>query len=190
MWLITGLGNPGPDYETHRHNIGFHAADAIADSLNASTFRSKFQGSMAEARCDEEKILILKPETYMNESGRSVQEAANFFKIPAERILVIHDELDLETGRMRIKFGGGHAGHNGLRSISRHLGTDDYWRIRIGIGHPGDKNKVHGYVLAPFSREEKTIAEKAVQAVADHIALFLQGRPELFQTRATEAARG
>lgn len=154
MKLFIGLGNPGADYAAHRHNIGFRALDAIAAAHSFSPWKSAFKGQIAEGRLGLEKVLLLKPQTFMNLSGDSVQAAAQFYKIAPEDMLVFHDELDLAPGILRLKSGGGHAGHNGLRSLHSHLGAD-YRRLRIGIGHPGDKAAVARYVLSPFSKAEE-----------------------------------
>ena len=153
-WLLIGLGNPGDEYVRHRHNIGFMAADAVADAHDFKPWRSKFSGLLSEGRLDGAKAILLKPQTYMNESGQSVQAAAKFYKIPPDRIAVFHDELDLPPGEVRVKRGGGNAGHNGLRSMDAHLGTADYWRVRLGIGYPGDKARVTGHVLGNFAQAD------------------------------------
>tara|TARA_B100002019_G_C21129528_1_gene527551 strand:+ start:231 stop:836 length:606 start_codon:yes stop_codon:yes gene_type:complete len=154
--LLVGLGNPGAKYTSNRHNIGFMAIDEIHQSdPGFSPFKKKFQGLLSEGRIGGQKVILLKPETYMNESGRSVQQAAHFYKIDADNIIVFHDELDIAPGKVRLKKGGGNAGHNGLKSIQACVGTPDFWRIRLGIGHPGDKARVSGYVLSDFSKEEQ-----------------------------------
>jgi PTH1 family peptidyl-tRNA hydrolase len=190
MLLLVGLGNPGKEYASNRHNIGFMALDAIARVSDASPFRKKFQAETSEARLGAERAILLKPETYMNESGRAVAEAARFHKIALTNIIVLHDELDLAPGKMRVKMGGGNAGHNGLRSISAHMGND-YKRVRLGIGHPGDKNRVHAYVLSDFAKAERPWVERLCGALADHIELLAKGEDSLFQTKihlAMEAA--
>lgn len=163
MWLFVGLGNPGKKYEKNRHNVGFMIVDAFQNSQNAADFRSKFNGAYAESVTVGSKIGLLKPQTYMNESGQSVGATAKFYKIPAERIVVFHDELDLAPGEIRVKKGGGNAGHNGLKSIQAHLGTPDFWRVRIGIGHPGDKARVSGYVLSDFAQADQVWLENILQ---------------------------
>lgn len=181
MRLLVGLGNPGPKYAGNRHNIGFMAVDEIARRHGFAPWRSRFQGLAAEGHLGGKKTLLLKPETFMNESGRSVGEAARFYKLSPGMIIVLHDELDLAPGKVRMKKGGGHAGHNGLRSIDAHV-SKDYWRIRLGIGHPGDKAKVHGYVLADFAKSERWV-ETVVSAVSD-AAEYLAGPDEnRFMTR-------
>ncbi len=151
MKLLVGLGNPGPKYARNRHNVGFMAVDAIAEAKGFGPWRAKFQGEVTEGNLGSEKVLLLKPQTFMNLSGDSVQAAAAFYKIAPADIIVLHDELDLAPGKVRLKTGGGHAGHNGLRSITAHLGPD-FRRVRIGIGHPGDKRLVSNYVLGDFSK--------------------------------------
>ena len=158
MLLLVGLGNPGKAYAGNRHNIGFMALEAIARACNAAPFRKKFQGETSEARLGAERAILLKPDTYMNESGRAVAEAARFHKIDVGDIIVLHDELDLAPGKIRVKLGGGNAGHNGLRSITAHMGND-YKRVRLGIGHPGDKAMVHNYVLSDFAKAERPWVE-------------------------------
>jgi PTH1 family peptidyl-tRNA hydrolase len=153
MQLLVGLGNPGAQYALHRHNIGFMAADAIHAEWRFDAWRSRFQGLAADGRIGSEKILLLKPATWMNESGRAVGEAMRFFKIAPADVTVLYDELDLAPGRVKVKTGGGAAGHNGIRSIAAHIG-EDFRRVRIGIGHPGHKDRVTGHVLGNFSKAE------------------------------------
>ncbi len=166
MVLFVGLGNPGDKYQGNRHNVGFWVIDEIASDHLFPAFKSKFQGEFSEGRIGKLKIGLLKPQTYMNESGRSVAAAAKFYKIPPERIIVFHDELDIQPAQLRTKMGGGNAGHNGLKSIQAHLGTADFIRVRIGIGHPGDKNKVSNYVLSDFAKAEKPAIEALVSKIA------------------------
>ncbi|MDP2697197.1 aminoacyl-tRNA hydrolase [Thalassospira sp.] len=154
MFLVVGLGNPGSGYAGNRHNIGFMAADEIVRRHSFGPWRKKFQGQLAEGTIAGHKVLVLKPETFMNNSGQSVGEALRFYKIPVEDVIVLHDELDLPPGRLRVKRAGGHGGHNGLRSIDAHCGKE-YRRVRLGIGHPGDKARVHGYVLGDFAKSEQ-----------------------------------
>jgi PTH1 family peptidyl-tRNA hydrolase len=163
MKLIAGLGNPGGRYARNRHNIGFLVVEALARAYNASPWRSRFQGEAAEATIGGQRVLLLKPQTYMNESGRSVGQAMAFYKIPLSDVMVVHDELDLPPGRLKVKAGGGNAGHNGLRSISALCGND-YRRVRVGIGHPGDKALVHNYVLADFAKSEQDWVEAMIAA--------------------------
>jgi len=191
MKLFVGLGNPGRQYAGNRHNIGFMALDAIARRHRAGPWRSRFQGEATEAVIAGERALLLKPLTYMNESGRAVAEAARFFKIAPADTVVFHDELDLAPARLRIKLGGGNAGHNGLRSITAHLGND-YRRVRLGIGHPGDKALVHAYVLNDFGRDEQIWVEDLCDTVADLAELLVKGEDAAFASKAALAmeARG
>jgi PTH1 family peptidyl-tRNA hydrolase len=182
MLLFVGLGNPGREYSGHRHNIGTMALDSLAHTHRAPAFRSRFHGDAAEVTLAGERVLLLKPKTYMNDSGRSVGEAARFLKIPLANIVVFHDELDLPPGRVRVKTGGGNAGHNGLRSISAHLGND-YRRVRLGIGHPGDKALVHPYVLSDFFKAERPWVEALRGLLAANAALIAEGRDAEFQNR-------
>ncbi|NBC88025.1 MAG: aminoacyl-tRNA hydrolase, partial [Alphaproteobacteria bacterium] len=154
MRLFVGLGNPGRQYAMNRHNIGFMAVERIAAEHGFPPFRAKFQGQVSEGRLGGAKVLILKPETYVNRSGQAVGEAARFYKLAPEDIVVFHDELDLSPGKVRVKQGGGHAGHNGLRSLHAHLG-DGYGRVRLGIGHPGHKDRVTSYVLSDFAKADQ-----------------------------------
>jgi peptidyl-tRNA hydrolase, PTH1 family len=153
--LVVGLGNPGREYERTRHNAGWLALDELA-RRHGGSWRSKFSGSLAEIRLGDAKLALLKPETYMNESGRSVGAAASFFKVEPEQVLVVHDDVDLESGRLQARDGGGLAGHNGLRSLAKHLGSQDFLRLRIGVGRPGrgDRRSVADWVLSPFAPEE------------------------------------
>lgn len=187
MWLLVGLGNPGDKYEYNRHNIGFLAVDAIADTYGFPAYKNKFQGLMAEGRIEGEKVILLKPQTYMNNSGQSVGEAAKFYKIPLDHIAVFHDELDLAAGKIRTKKGGGNAGHNGLRSMDSHLNSNDYWRIRLGIGHPGDKAMVHNHVLSNFSKEELIWLKPLIEAIGDHVPLMVQGKDNEFMSKVAQA---
>jgi len=182
MRLFVGLGNPGSKYERNRHNIGFMAVEAIARRHGFAPWRRRFQGETSEGTLDGERVVLLKPTTYMNESGRSVGEAANFFKIALGDISVFHDELELPPGKVRLKVGGGIAGHNGLRSISAHVGND-YRRIRLGIGHPGVKERVHGHVLGDFAKSDQPWVEALCEAVADHAGLIAGGRDSSFQNK-------
>jgi PTH1 family peptidyl-tRNA hydrolase len=166
MLLLVGLGNPGPKYERNRHNIGFMAVDEIVRSHPFATWRGRFQAFTAEGHFGSEKVMAMKPTTFMNESGRAVGEAARFFKLAPEDVVVLHDELDLAFGKVRIKQGGGHAGHNGLRSMDAHLGNN-YARIRIGIGHPGDKARVHGHVLSDFAKAEEVNLSTLIDAIGN-----------------------
>ena len=182
MLLLVGLGNPGARHAGNRHNIGFMAVDAIAKRHGFSPWRRRFQGVATEASLGGERVLLLLPGTFMNESGRAVEEAAHFYKIGLDDIVVFHDELDLPPGKLRIKTGGGVAGHNGLRSISAHLGNE-YRRARIGIGHPGVKELVHSYVLSDFAKSEKGWVETMCEAIADNAALLAKGPDSSFQNK-------
>ncbi len=186
--LIAGLGNPGPSYSGHRHNVGFMALDRIARGGDFTAWRSKYQGETTEGRIGGKRVVLLKPSTYMNESGRSVAEAARFLKIDQADIIVIHDELDLAAGKCRVKIGGGHAGHNGLRSIHAHLGPD-YARVRVGIGHPGHKDAVSGHVLHDFSKAELEIVEPVLDGIADGIGKLVEGDDAGFQNAVALRAR-
>lgn len=165
MQLWVGLGNPGPQYALHRHNVGFMALDTIAEVHNFGPVQKKFQGWLQEGRIGNQKVLLLKPATFMNESGRAVGEAMRFYKLGLEALTVFHDELDLAPFKVKVKQGGGTAGHNGLRSIDQHLGAD-FRRIRLGIGHPGHKDRVTGYVLGPFAKAEQDDLVDMLGAVA------------------------
>jgi peptidyl-tRNA hydrolase, PTH1 family len=182
MRLVVGLGNPGARHARNRHNIGFMAVDAIARRWDVAGFRNRCKGELAEGPIGGERRLLLKPQTFMNDSGESVLAAASFYKIPPSEIVVIHDEIDLRPGKLRVKKGGGAAGHNGLRSIDARLGQD-YWRVRIGVGHPGVKELVQPYVLQNFAADE--IVEwvgPLIDAVAETIALLLAGDAPAFMS--------
>lgn len=186
MFLFVGLGNPGPKYELTRHNIGFLVADEIASSYGFGPFRSRFQALVAEGTVGGEKVMVMKPMTFMNESGRAVGEAARFFKLPTERITVFYDEIDLAAGRIRVKRGGGSGGHNGIRSIDAHVGQD-YWRVRLGVGHPGDKTQVVNYVLQEFAKAERTSwLPILVRAVADEADLLVRGEHNAFMSKVSQ----
>jgi len=181
MKLIVGLGNPGAKYARHRHNIGFMALDRIRERCNLGPWRKRFQGHVAEGVINGARVLLLKPETYMNASGRSVGEAARFHKIDVGDIIVIHDELDLAPGKAKAKLGGGAAGHNGLKSITQHLSAD-FIRVRIGIGHPGEKSRVSGYVLHDFSKADEAWIEPLLDTIAETIGTLTRGDLSGFQT--------
>jgi len=174
MKLFVGLGNPGSKYAGNRHNIGFMALDQIASDHNFAPWRSKFQGKLAEGRLGREKVMLLKPETFMNLSGQSVSEAMRFFKLQPSDITVFHDELDLAPGKCRVKTGGGHAGHNGLRSIHQHIGPD-YQRVRLGIGHPGHKDRVAAYVLHDFSKADADWLDDVLRGIGDGAPYLADG---------------
>ena len=183
-YLIAGLGNPGPEYARHRHNVGFMAIDALAKQLCAESFAKKFQAEAAKASCDGQKLILLKPQTYMNHSGRAVQAAAAFYKIPPEHILVMQDEIDLPVGKLRIKKGGGANGQNGIRDIDAAIGTD-YWRARLGVGRP-QHGEVHGHVLSDFSREERETVDKMLEALAQYFPLFWQHSPAALMSKVAD----
>lgn len=182
MRLFVGLGNPGSRYAGNRHNIGFMAVDAIARAHAAAPWRRRFQGQTSEALLGNEKVVLLKPETFMNDSGRSVAEALRFYKIALADLVVFHDELDLPPAKLRIKAGGGNAGHNGLRSITAFCGNE-YRRVRLGIGHPGHKDLVHGYVLRDFGKSEEPWVEDLTRAVADAAPQLAHGDDSTFQNK-------
>ncbi len=182
MLLLVGLGNPGARYAGNRHNIGFMAVEAIAKRHGFAPWRRRFQGVATEGSLDGKKTLLLLPGTYMNESGRAVGEAAKFYKIDLKDIVVLHDELELPPGKVRIKAGGGNAGHNGLRSVSEHMGND-YKRMRIGIGHPGNKDLVHSYVLSDFAKAERPWVETVCDAIADNAGLLARDQDSSFQNK-------
>ena len=179
MKLFVGLGNPGENYCKNRHNIGFMAIDAIVNRYGGSSWRQKFQGLATEVTLNREKLIFLKPSTFMNLSGQSVSEASRFYKLPSSEICVFHDELDLPFMKIKTKIGGGHAGHNGLRSIQQHLGPD-YFRVRIGVGHPGDKAKVASYVLNNFPKNNEAELKFLLDAVADGFPHLLEANKEKF----------
>jgi PTH1 family peptidyl-tRNA hydrolase len=182
MQLIVGLGNPGSGYAGNRHNIGFMAVEAIARRHGLGPWRRRFQGVAAEGPLAGERVLLLLPGTYMNESGRAVAEAANFYKLGLPDIAVLHDEIDLAPAKVRVKTGGGNAGHNGLRSISAHVGND-YRRVRIGVGHPGAKELVHAYVLNDFAKSERDWVEALCGIIADNAVLLAKGEDASFQNK-------
>src|SRR6201989_2344610 len=182
MRLFVWLGDPGANYAGNRHNIGFMVIDQIARRHGFSPWRRRFQGETSEGSLEGERIILLKPGTYMNESGRAVQEAANFFKLGESDIVVLHDEIELPPAKVRVKVGGGIAGHNGLRSISAHVGND-YRRVRIGVGHPGVKELVYGHVLNDFAKDERPWVEALREAIADNAGLLVTGRDSTFQNK-------
>jgi PTH1 family peptidyl-tRNA hydrolase len=176
MFLLVGLGNPGEKYAQNRHNIGFMVVDELAAREQAGSFKSKQNAMVAEVCLGSQKVMLAKPMTFMNESGQAVGKLARFYKIPPEKIIVFHDELDIPYGAVKVKQGGGHGGHNGLRSIDAHLGTRDYLRVRCGIGHPGDKNRVSGYVLSDFSKEEQQTLPDWIDDLARYAELLVAGQ--------------
>ena len=183
MWLMVGLGNPGPRYAGNRHNIGFMVIDAVVRRHSGfGPWRRRFRGTAAEGPMGGDRVIALKPETFMNDSGLAVAEAANFYKIDLGRIVVFHDEIDLPPAKVRVKTGGGIAGHNGLRSISSHVGND-YVRVRIGVGHPGAKELVYSYVLGDFAVAERPWVEALSDIIADNAAMLVKGEDSGFQNK-------
>src|SRR5436309_6861709 len=182
MLLLVGLGNPGSRYAGNRRNIGFMAVDAIAKRHGIGPWRRRFQGVAAEGPLEGERVLLLLPGTYMNESGRAVSDAAHFYKLGLPDIVVFHDEIDLAPGKVRVKSGGGVAGHNGLRSISAHLGND-YRRVRIGVGHPGVKDMVYPHVLSDFAKDERPWVEALCSIIGDNAELLVRGLDASFQNK-------
>jgi PTH1 family peptidyl-tRNA hydrolase len=182
MRLVVGLGNPGTEHVGNRHNIGFMVVQEIARRHGFPPWRRRFQGLATEGSIGAERVLLLLPGTYMNESGRAVGEAAHFYKLPLSDIIVVHDEVDLQAGKVRMKAGGGIAGHNGLRSISAHVGNH-YRRVRIGIGHPGDKDLVHRHVLGDFAKTERPWVEALAGVIADNVELLARGEDATFQNK-------
>ena len=182
MLLLVGLGNPGARHVGNRHNVGFLAVQEIAKRHGLGPWRRRFAGVACEGPLGGVRTLLLLPGTYMNESGRAVGEAAHFYKLPLADIAVVHDELDLPPGKVRVKAGGGVAGHNGLRSITAHVGND-YRRVRVGIGHPGDKSMVYRYVLSDFAKAERPWVEALAQVIADNAGLLARGDDATFQNK-------
>ena len=187
--LFVGLGNPGEKHKNNRHNVGFMALDCLSSFHKFGRSRTKFLGRTSMGSIEDRKLISFKPQTFMNESGRAVREASNFYKISPERIIVFHDELDLIPGKIRVKKGGGIAGHNGLRSIRDNCGAD-FKRIRLGIGHPGHKDRVHKYVLSDFNKSEDAIKNSICTGVAEYTEMLLNNEFELFQTRISEYIKG
>jgi peptidyl-tRNA hydrolase, PTH1 family len=182
MFLFVGLGNPGAKYQHNRHNVGFMAVDEIVRRHSFSSWRKKFQSEMSDGVIAGEKVMVLKPQTYMNESGRAVGEAVRFHNIELTDVYVFYDELDLEPGKVRVKLGGGAAGHNGIRSIAQHLGPD-FKRVRIGIGHPGVQDMVMPHVLGDFSKADGEWLSKLLPGMADEVPLLVDGKDEKFQSK-------
>ena len=179
MRILAGLGNPGPRYADNRHNIGFMAVDAIARAHGFLNWSNRFSADVAEGRLGSEKVLLVKPQTFMNLSGQSVGEALRYYRGDVGDVIVFHDELDLEPGRVRVKTGGGHGGHNGLKSIDAHCGKD-YVRVRLGIGHPGDKSRVNGHVLGDFAKADHNWLDPLLDAVAAAAPLLMEADPSRF----------
>jgi PTH1 family peptidyl-tRNA hydrolase len=182
MLLFVGLGNPGRAHAKNRHNLGFMAVEAIARRHGFPSARSRFQGLLTEGSIAGERVLLLQPQTYMNDSGRSVGEAARFLKMPPSQIIVFHDELDLAPAKCRLKIGGGVAGHNGVRSVNAHIGNE-FKRVRMGIGHPGDKSLVHSYVLNDFAKSDMPWVETLCEALAQNADLIVKGDDALLQNK-------
>ncbi|WP_309083233.1 aminoacyl-tRNA hydrolase [Chelativorans sp.] len=189
MLLIAGLGNPGPQYANHRHNVGFMAADAVHRRHSFSPWSKKFSALVAEGRLGTEKVLLIKPQTFMNLSGQAVGEAMRFYKLSPADLLVLYDELDLAPGKVRVKTGGGSGGHNGIKSIDAHCGQD-YRRVRIGIGHPGDKARVTGYVLGDFAKTDNEWLDPLLEALAENIGMLVEGDQAGFMNRVSLAVKG
>lgn len=181
-WLIVGLGNPGREYEMNRHNIGFLAVDQLVEKYGSGNDKNAFQSVVRSGFINGTPVLFVKPQTYMNLSGEAVGAAARFYKVPPENVIVLHDELDLAASTIRIRQGGGSAGHNGLKSIDQHFGNN-FWRIRMGIGHPGDKDRVTGHVLGNFRDEEFEWLEPLLLTLADNFALMLNGQSAKLQSK-------
>ena len=186
MRLVVGLGNPGPGYAKNRHNIGFMAADLLVRRHGFGPWRSRFHGLVAEGSLEGGKVITLKPETYMNDSGRAVAATAQFYKLAPEQVIVIHDEIDLVPGKIRVKQGGGAGGHNGLRSIDAHLGSM-YWRVRLGVGHPGSAELTRAYVLQNFAKEEQPLISTLVNAAVDAMPLLIAGDANGYMNKVTLA---
>jgi PTH1 family peptidyl-tRNA hydrolase len=182
MRLLVGLGNPGERYAQNRHNIGFMAIEKIVERYRFSPWRARFQGVMAEGTVDGEKVLALKPQTYMNLSGQAVGEASRFFKIETASTIVMYDEIELAAGKVKVKLGGGSAGHNGIKSIDAHIGPE-YWRLRLGVGRPATKEEVHGHVLSDFAKADQEWLDKLLAAVSDAIPLLIAGDESKFMTK-------
>jgi PTH1 family peptidyl-tRNA hydrolase len=182
LYLLAGLGNPGPKYAGNRHNIGFMAVDEIVRRHGFGPWRKRFHGETSEGVLGGEKVLVLKPMTFMNESGQSVGAAMRFFDIDPAQVIVLYDELDLEPGKVRVRYGGGAAGHNGIRSIIAHAGPH-FQRVRLGIGHPGERDMVHPHVLSDFAKADKAWLEPLIDAVAENIGLLIEGQEGSFQNK-------
>jgi PTH1 family peptidyl-tRNA hydrolase len=182
MRLLVGLGNPGATYANNRHNIGFMAIETIAARYRFAPWRARFQGLCTEGSIDGEKVMALKPQTYMNLSGQAVGEAARFFKIAPAEVIVLYDEIELAPGKVKVKLGGGSAGHNGIKSIDAHIGND-FWRLRLGVGRPATKEQVHGHVLSDFAKADQAWLEPLLAAVSDAVPLLIAGGDSKFMTK-------
>lgn len=189
MLMIVGLGNPGRAYAGHRHNVGWMAVEAIADRQHMGAWRKRFGAEIAEGRLGTDKAILVKPLTYMNESGQAAGAAARFYQLEPKDIVVIHDEIDLAPGKTRLKVGGGAAGHNGLRSVTAHIGNE-YRRLRIGVGHPDHRDLVHRYVLHDFARADREWLDPLLDAIGDHAPLLAEGKDALFANRLHDAIGG
>jgi PTH1 family peptidyl-tRNA hydrolase len=182
MYLVVGLGNPGAEYAATRHNIGWLALDAIAREYGASAWSKKFSGEVSECTAAGEKLLLLKPHTFMNLSGKSVQAATAFYKLPLDHVIVLQDEIDLPLAKLRIKKGGGANGHNGIRDIDQMIGPD-YWRLRLGVGHPGTASQVHGHVLSSFAKDERKPVAEWLEKLAKELPLFWTHSPAALMSK-------
>ncbi len=189
MYLLIGLGNPGDKYKNNRHNIGFMVIDEIAKQYNFPPFKKKYKGLFSDGKIDEQRVLLLKPQTFMNKSGISILEAKQFFKIAEQNIIIFYDELDLAPGRIRIKIGGGSSGHNGIKSVNSYI-KNEYKKIRIGIGRPENKQQVTNYVLSDFTKNDKEWIEPVLSVIGDNISLLFAGNDALFMNRASLALFG
>ncbi|MCZ2158376.1 aminoacyl-tRNA hydrolase [Bartonella sp. 220] len=188
MWLIAGLGNPGSQYRNNRHNIGFMAVDAIYQTFSFSPWSKKFQAKISNGFINDEKTFLIKPQTFMNLSGQAIGEALRFYKLDLKNLIVIYDELDLPPGKVRVKIGGGNNGHNGIKSIDTHCGTD-YYRIRLGIGRPHSKELVHQHVLGNFTKSDQEWLPPLLEAIAKSITLFIKGDQCLFMNEIAQAIK-
>ena len=182
MFLLVGLGNPGNEYVDTRHNVGFMALDNIVERYNFSNYNKKYDAFVATGNIAGEKVIAVKPQTFMNKSGISIAKFVNFYKIPLQNVIVIYDELDLSTGKVRVKLGGGNGGHNGLKSIDSNI-SKEYIKVRVGISHPGDKDKVSGFVLSKFNTDEKIIIDSVNEQIATHIELLIQKNQNEFMNK-------
>ncbi|MBX4335103.1 aminoacyl-tRNA hydrolase [Bartonella raoultii] len=188
MWLIAGLGNPGVQYQNNRHNIGFMAVDAIHQFFSFSPWSKKFQAEISNGLINGEKTFLIKPQTFMNLSGQAIGEALRFYKLNSKNFIVIYDELDLPAGKVRVKHGGGHNGHNGIKSIDAHCGTD-YCRVRLGIGHPGSKGLVHQHVLGNFTKSDQQWLPLLLDAIAKNTTLLIKENKSLFMNAISQAMK-